>query len=753
MTLVLPNQQFGAYRVISPLGRGGMAAVYRVYEAELDREVALKVLPAELMQQTGFLERFAREAKLIARLEHPNIVPVYASGVTDGTPWMALRLVSGGTLQDQLEGGSLSHEAGLLLFRQIAKALDHAHRHGVLHRDLKPQNVLVNADGEVYLADFGIARMMAGSTALTGTGSILGTPHYMAPEQAQGEVLGPACDIYAFAVIIYRWLCGQVPFDADTPLAVLMQHVQTPIPMAPMATISDGARQVLLKGLAKDPAARWETATALIDALQRVPDERTARSAVAAPAAAQLAQAKSTAVATVSSTRRGPKLVLALLATAAVAALGWGAYHWQLSGESATQRRLAEPVSTQLSAAEVSESNPDSTAQAPVQAVAEIDEPAQLSNPRSSPPPPDRAAEQERLQLAAAEQKARDEAKLKARDEAEQKAQDEAEQIAGVEAQQRAKQRIRQVQTELLRLDRSVAVDGKLDSDTQEAIRAFERAKDVAVAGLVTDDLIAQLKATSQWPDPPPGTRFRDCPNCPEMVVIAGGEFTMGSPADEPQRQLTEGPQRRVSVSAFALARTEVTFAHWDDCLAAGGCTLRPADQGWGRGERPVINVSWNDAQEYLAWLREQTDKDYRLPSEAQWEYAARAGTSGRVYSGDCISGIQANYNASIPASGCPGGEFRQRTVPVANFAANPFGLHDIHGNVWEWLQDCWNDSYRGAGDNDKPRLNGDCRNAVVRGGAWHDWGFWLRSASRYSFPRDSRHAYGGFRPARAVVQ
>jgi len=264
------------------------------------------------------------------------------------------------------------------------------------------------------------------------------------------------------------------------------------------------------------------------------------------------------------------------------------------------------------------------------------------------------------------------------------------------------------------------------------------------------DDQLADDESALEIKGPrPAGERFRDCPQCPEMVVVPAGRFVMGSPADEPQRQATEGPQHEVGIERFALARFETRFAEWDRCLAEGGCRHRPDDNGWGSGEQPVIEVSWNDAQDYLAWLSARTGQTYRLPSEAEWEYAARAGTIGRHYLGDCFDSATANFNASRPAQGCPAGEFLQRPLPVGSFPANPFDLHDMHGNVWEWVQDCANSNYRGAPVDGSAWMRGNCNRGTVRGGAWHDWGFWLRAASRYSFPRDSRHAVGGFRVAR----
>jgi len=248
-----------------------------------------------------------------------------------------------------------------------------------------------------------------------------------------------------------------------------------------------------------------------------------------------------------------------------------------------------------------------------------------------------------------------------------------------------------------------------------------------------------------------PGQTFKDCPDCPEMVMIPAGSFIMGSPASEPQRSVDEGPQHRVNIRAFAMGTTAVTFAQWDACVADGGCNgYRPDDAGWGRGDRPVINVSWDDAQTYIVWLNRKTGQRYRLPSEAEWEYAARAGTTTRFSTGDCLSTDQANYNGNYPPKGCAEGEDRGKTLPVASFAANPFGLYDMHGNVWEWTQDCWNDSYNDAPKDGRAWEDGDCSRHAVRGGSWDVDGYWTRSANRLNDTRGSRLDDIGFRLARS---
>ena len=226
----------------------------------------------------------------------------------------------------------------------------------------------------------------------------------------------------------------------------------------------------------------------------------------------------------------------------------------------------------------------------------------------------------------------------------------------------------------------------------------------------------AREKAERERPLLRPGRVFRDCPECPEMVVVPAGSFMMGSPSHEAGRGDDEGPRHRVTIEKpFAVGKYEVTFAEWDACVADGGCGgHRPEDEGWGRGRRPVINVNWDDAKAYVRWLNRKTGKQYRLPSEAEWEYAARAGTTTRYNWGDDIGRNRANCN------GCGSRWDRKQTAPVGSFRANVFGLHDVHGNVWEWVEDCLNYNYAGAPADGSPWTDGDCTlAAVLRGGSW----------------------------------
>ena len=248
-----------------------------------------------------------------------------------------------------------------------------------------------------------------------------------------------------------------------------------------------------------------------------------------------------------------------------------------------------------------------------------------------------------------------------------------------------------------------------------------------------------------------PGDVSRDCADCPEMVVVPSGSFMMGSPPSEKLRMLDEEPVHRVSIpSAFAVGVYEVTFEEWDACVSAGGCEgYRPDEEDWGgRGRRPVINVSWEDAQAYVLWLSRETGEVYRLLSESEWEYVARAGTTTRYHWGDaigrdlasCMLGCESHWDDDVGA------------FPVGSFGANAFGLHDVHGNVSEWVEDCWHDSYVGAPRDGSAWMSGDCDKHVVRGGHWFTDPLNLRAASRSRAESGDRSYAGGFRVARTFT-
>jgi formylglycine-generating enzyme required for sulfatase activity len=296
-------------------------------------------------------------------------------------------------------------------------------------------------------------------------------------------------------------------------------------------------------------------------------------------------------------------------------------------------------------------------------------------------------------------------------------------------------------------------------------IAAWQKKQDAPETGYLTASQVAallqqaapaiakydeELKRREKETPPSTGSANRDCPQCPEMVRIRPGSFLMGSTPAEPEHESDETPQHRVTIAyAFSLGKYEVTRGEFAAFIQAGGHQAAGdwRNPGFTQTERdPVVNVSWEDAQAYAAWLSRTTGKKYRLPSEAEWEYAARAGTTTARYWGDGRQEACRYANADDAAFGCSDGF--KNTAPVGRFQPNALGLHDMLGNVWEWTGDCWNTSYNGAPTNGEARLSGECSRRSVRGGSWGSSSGDVRSAGRTRGPPGFRN-FVGFRVAR----
>ena len=274
MVSLFPGSSLGRYRVIEQLGRGGMATVFKCHDPNLDRHVAVKVLPSYYTEDPTFVGRFAQEARTVASLNNPNILQIFDFGDDKGFTYIVTEMVSGGTLEDKLTGEPLQIEDVLRYMRPLAQALDYAHASGIIHRDLKPANVLLSEDDRPILADFGLARMLESAVRFTQANQALGTPEYMAPEQAMGADADHRSDLYAVGILLYQMILGQTPFKADTPAATLMAHVHRPLPLPSTINpnIDPNVEALLLKALAKDPEDRYQSTTEMIHALEEAVD-------------------------------------------------------------------------------------------------------------------------------------------------------------------------------------------------------------------------------------------------------------------------------------------------------------------------------------------------------------------------------------------------------------------------------------------------------------------------------------------------
>jgi len=258
----LLSRTIGNYQIVDRLGKGGMATVYRARQVNMQRDVAIKIMSADLAQDPQFVARFEREAQVIAHLEHPRILPVHDFGHEGELFYLVMRLIEGDTLYQRLLDDALPVDVAARFVAQIAEALDYAHAEGVIHRDLKPNNILIDAWDNLYLMDFGLAKMVASSSNLTETGAVLGTPAYMAPEQWRGAPVDARTDVYALGVILYEMVAGETPFETDTPYSLMYKHLNDPPPPLRdrLPDLPEAAERVILKALAKDMAGRYQSA-------------------------------------------------------------------------------------------------------------------------------------------------------------------------------------------------------------------------------------------------------------------------------------------------------------------------------------------------------------------------------------------------------------------------------------------------------------------------------------------------------------
>jgi predicted Ser/Thr protein kinase len=271
----LTGQQLGPYQIVAPLGEGGMAAVYKAFQPSVNRHVALKVLPQYFARDPQFVARFEREAQVLAQLQHPNVLPIFDYGQSQGHTYIAMPLISGGSLEALMQRQRLDFKTIRKIVNQVGDALDYAHSRNLIHRDVKPANILIDERGNCLLTDFGLAKIVEGTAKLTSSGTIMGTPAYMSPEQGKGWMLDRRTDIYSLGVILYEMAVGRAPFEADTPMVVVVKHINDPLPR-PTSLVPNfppALEDVIVKALEKDPKDRYQTAGEFVEAFNAALDE------------------------------------------------------------------------------------------------------------------------------------------------------------------------------------------------------------------------------------------------------------------------------------------------------------------------------------------------------------------------------------------------------------------------------------------------------------------------------------------------
>ena len=589
----------GRYQVEKELGRGGMGVVFLARDKSLDELVAMKVLPTELTSSPRAVMELKKELQIARKLNHDHIVRFHHVDDWEGSHFVLMEYVAGQSLDHYLfrKGGQLPLEGAIPILREIASALDYAHfnKPPIVHRDIKPLNILMTSDDHAKVADFGLARVISDSASRFTNRPTAGTLAYMAPEQMRGKGIGTHTDVYAFACLAYECLAGHPPFHTGDLQWQIMQEDPDPIPGQP-----GWVNEVLLRGLVKKAEDRIGSAGDLVSGLATAPKVD--------PGADQAAKAEE-------------------------------------------QRQRAEEERRQK---------------------AELERLKQIEIEWEK----DKA---ERLKKEKAERLRKEEAERE---------KSEAKHLEKISREKRKRKE------EHLRKER-------------EAELARQKAKDEE----------PQREQFETWTDPTTGMEF---------VKIPGGCFQMGSPESEKDRGSDEGPVHEVCVDGFWLGKYEVTQGQWQAVMGENPSRFKKGDN------YPVEKVSWNATQEFFKKLNARGSGRFRLPTEAEWEYACRAGTTTPFHFGETISAdTQANYDGNYPYGGGSKEKYRKSTTPVGSFPSNAWGLHDMHGNVWEWVQDKYDEKAYQKHERRNPIYEESGSRRVFRGGSWNDNARYLRCADR----------------------
>jgi formylglycine-generating enzyme required for sulfatase activity/serine/threonine protein kinase len=727
--------QFDQYTIIKLLGRGGMGAVYEARHVTLEEHFAIKVLPYEFMARRDAVQRFENEARVMAKLKHPNIVRVDDFRQTDGLYWLRMELARGDgkgmvSLQDLADaGGGMVDQTVLLdVMEDVLKGIAYAHRKGVIHRDLKPANILLfpkpGGGFTAKVSDYGLVKLLgeeflrsrvtksvqlsmagAGPRSIgdesteggqkgTSTRALLGTWAYMSPEQQEGTEATTRSDVYSLGLICYQLLTGQ-------KLTLRLPNQLNP-------KIVSEWNEILLKALENRPENRFADAAEMLKALEPVRK----------------------AIHTSVEQRQREKIeakIKEIRHKAALAVQG---------GDLATALNLLT---------EAAETYPDHK---------RLRE--DMADIKKRMADRDAARRREEQRKAEEDRTKREEAARRRKEDEQRRLEEEQKRQADDRiARERSRRRLLVFGGIGGVIIVIAVIAGALFSGgggRPGLIVSEPTGTPLPTYTPVPTGTPTQTATPTRIPTNTPVPRsgiFADPYHKKEvtvdlgggvrlaMIYLQGGSFRMGSPSDEKDRDSDEGPVHTVELDGFWMGKFEVTQGQYQAVMGTNPSRFKGSN-------RPVENVSWNDAMAFCRKLSSKTGKTFTLPTEAQWEYACRAGTTGPFAFGNCLSTSDANYNGNYPLSGCSKGTYRESTWDVGSGRANAWGLYDMHGNVWEWCLDWYSENYYSQSPRCNPVGPGSGSGRVVRGGSWRHNAWICRSAyrSRYT-PSDADNNLG----------
>ncbi len=675
----------GQYEIMGQLGRGGMATVYQARQPGLDRFVALKILPADLAKTENFRLRFEREAKMIARLRHRNILTIIEDGRQDNFLYLVMEYVEGGTLQERLGWPqNLTYSTNIIM--QVGDALAYAHQQGIIHRDIKPANILMAAEDWPLLSDFGLAKMVEDSLHLTAGGASVGTPHYMSPEQAQGQPADHRSDIYALGIVLYEAVTGQRPYPNENAVAIIFKQINEPVP-PPRSLRSDlpeAVEQVILKAIAKPPEDRYQCmADFLTDLHEASPHgpinvlQGRTKSSPLKTETASVSQSTKPSLASLMPRKRKSRWGRVIFGLLIVITIGLSLFLFKddlkplvrpiiniTSNQTVAETPLSLPTSTSRATSWSNSSNLEATETPLPPSPTVTASPLPLDTPTIAPVSPTSSA----------------------------------------------------VVRPLLSV---TPLPTPSVSPTQIQISAIDQA---------------------------------------EMVFVPAGEFIMGSNTlgDD------ERPVHTVYLDDFWIDRYEVSNAQFDKFVTQTDYQTEAEKAGWGwvwrdseweevngadwrhpRGpgsqienkmDHPVVLMSWYDAEVYCQWAEKQ------LPTEAQWEKAARGPHPDRGYAwGNIFDPAKANTNESAQGNTTPVGAFSPQGDSL-------YGAADLTGNVAEWVADWYSSDYYAQAPTSNPAGPDSGSYKILRGGSWLYDEVYGQTAFRHNIRPNYTYDFTGFR-------
>jgi len=668
-----------------------MGIVYEGWDPQLDRRVAIKIVRLPAGGSSEAVEthlRFKREAQAAGRLTHPNIVGIYDYRETGDLAYIVMEYVEGEALKAVLDRGErLPLRETVRLIEDLLAGLQFSHDRGVVHRDIKPANVMLAKDGRVKISDFGIARIESSST--TQVGMVMGTPAYMSPEQIMGQPVDKRTDIYSTGVLLYQLLTGERPFEGSTT-GIMHKALNTtpPRPSDVSVAAPPSFDAIVARAMSRRPGDRYPDAAAFGADLRRAFEPR------AMPFVSTDADDATIHLRLGSTPAEGLTAALPVKPVSPVyrrqsgstrkAAIAWSVYWPKLvrTGRRLEQRQFA------------SRWLPAKRSRTFVLAASGIVGLALLGAATSLLMRP--AGQTPRMVVAE-----------------------------------------HSTMTPSAEKERGTPAAG-----TEIAVVSRNTEEKVAMTAVPVTPPTANPAAPLAPSPPVTPAAVRPAPSPPmiqqpQMVLLPGGRFQMGSREDP-----SEEPAHFVQVRPFWISKYPVTISEWRACVAADGCDDIP--NGTHDPDEPMNNVSWLDAMRYVKWLARASGLPYRLPSEAEWEYAARAGSTTRYWWGDKLEMGQADCH------GCGSSQENAGPLKVGSFAPNRFGLFDMGGGVAEWVADCWHPNYAGAptdGAAWECQKGGD---HVLRGGSWMSTPSIVRDSDREHYETSVRYPGNGFRVARS---